>query len=100
VTNPNQQPPQPPPGHNRVNIQIDRQHYQVEAEQLTGEGLRALLTPPIPASRDLFLVVPGGDDLPVGLNDVIELKNGMRFFTAPAQINPGHCQEVPYALAR
>lgn len=90
---------QSPPGQSRVNIQIDRQHYQVEAEQLSGDELRALVAPPIPLSRDLFLVVPGGEDLPVGQSDLIALKNGMRFFTAPAQINPGCRRGVSHAAA-
>lgn len=92
-------PPKSPPGHEHVNIQIDRMHYQVAAGSLTGQGLRQLVDPPIPDTRDLFLVVPSGDDQLITLNDPVELKNGMRFFTAPAQINPGHGQEVLHATA-
>lgn len=72
-----------------VSIQIDRVHYKVEAKSLSGAQLRALPTTSIPADRDLFLVVPGGADHKVGDADVVELRNGARFFTAPGQINPG-----------
>lgn len=77
------------PKEHSVNIQIDRVHYKVEAKSLTGAQLRALPVMPIPADRDLFLVVPGGADQKIGDADLVELRNGARFFTAPGQINPG-----------
>lgn len=70
-------------------IQIDRVHYEVAETHLTGAQLRALPNPPIGPDRDLFEVVPGGTDLKLGDADVVEMRNGERFFTAPAQINPG-----------
>lgn len=72
-----------------INIQIDRQHYKVEAEALTGEQLRALVAPQIPPARDLFLVVPNGTDRKIADTETVKLANGMRFFTAPGKINPG-----------
>lgn len=72
-----------------VNIQIDREHFKVEATSLTGSELRALPATPIPPDRDLFQVVPGGQDVKIENAQSVPLKSGMRFFTAPAQINPG-----------
>lgn len=72
-----------------VNIQIDREHFKVEAQALTGAELRALPSSPVPSSRDLFQVVPGGTDIKIADGDTIALKSGTRFFTAPSQINPG-----------
>jgi hypothetical protein len=37
--------------------------------------------------------VPGGSDKKIGDSDVVEMRNGLRFFTAPAQINPGKDNE-------
>lgn len=73
----------------KANIQIDRMHYQVDAGALTGAELRALPDPDIGSERDLFLVVPGGQDQKVSDDESVSLKSGMRFFTAPGQINPG-----------
>jgi hypothetical protein len=70
-------------------IQIDRAHFTVTSPQLTGTQLRQLPNPPIGPDRDLFEVVPGGSDKKIGDNDKVEMRNGLRFFTAPAQINPG-----------
>lgn len=70
-------------------IQIDRVHYEVAEDQLTGAQLRALVVPPIGPERDLFEVVPGGADKKILDGDIVEIRNGKRFFTAPAQINPG-----------
>lgn len=83
------QPGPRPPGHEQTNIQIDRIHYRVAAETLTGQQLRELVTPPIPTDRDLFQVVPAGDDVKIELAMSVALRDGMRFFTAPARINPG-----------
>ncbi len=70
-------------------IQIDRKSYKVEATQMTGLQLRALPAPPVGHDRDLFEVVPGGTDRKIGDQDIVEIRNGLRFFTAPTQINPG-----------
>lgn len=70
-------------------IQIDRVHYKVTMERMTGLQLRHVPNPPIGPDRDLFEVVPGGSDRKIGDEQVVEIRNGLRFFTAPAQINPG-----------
>jgi hypothetical protein len=77
----------PEPTH--YQIQIDRDHYTVALEQMTGLQLRQVPTPPIGHDRDLFEVVHGGSDLKLTDTDVVQMRSGLRFFTAPAQINPG-----------
>lgn len=83
------------PGHgggkpeHEFNIRIDRDHFKVSEAVLTGAQLRALPDPDIGADRDLFEVVPGGSDRKIELTDLVEMRDGLRFFTAPAQINPG-----------
>lgn len=73
----------------RFQIQIDRVHYTVEQDTLTGTQLRNLAEPPIGPDRDLFEVVPGGTDRKIENTDVVRMRNGLRFFTAPSHINPG-----------
>ena len=70
-------------------IKIDRTIYQVRERMLTGAQIRALPTPPIGPDRDLFEVVPGGTDKKIGNDMEVRMRDGLRFFTAPAQINPG-----------
>lgn len=73
----------------KYQIQIDRVHYTVDDESMTGTQLRTVPDPDIAADRDLFEVVPGDPDRKIELTDSVEIKNGKRFFTAPAHINPG-----------
>jgi len=80
-------------------IQIDRKHFTVEENQLSGSQLRGLPSPAIGPDRDLFEVVPGGTDLKIGDEQVVEMRNGLRFFSAPAQINPGRIHHREYDLA-
>jgi hypothetical protein len=75
--------------HHHFEIQIDRKHYPVEKKELTGHELRHLPHPPIGPDRDLFEVIPGGSDRKIADDQIVEMRNGLRFFTAPAQINPG-----------
>jgi hypothetical protein len=70
-------------------IQIDRTHYKVHRERMTGLELRHVPPTPIGPDRDLFEVVPGGSDRKIADETVVDIRNGLRFFTAPAQINPG-----------
>jgi hypothetical protein len=70
-------------------IKIDRTEYKVHEPKLTGTQLRQLSNPPIGPDRDLFEVVPGGSDLKVADDLEVKMRDGLRFFTAPAQINPG-----------
>jgi len=98
--NPNQDHPSGPDGSVRPDpdhpkpekgavIKIDRAEYTVHEKSLTGTQLRALPRPPIGPERDLFEVVPGGSDRKIENSTVVKIRDGMRFFTAPAQINPG-----------
>jgi hypothetical protein len=74
----------------QIPIHIDQKRYDAASPTMTGALIRALASPPIGPDRDLFLVVPGpGDDKKVGDSDVIELKPGTHFFSAPTTINPG-----------
>jgi hypothetical protein len=79
-----------PKKHEReFHIQIDRVHYTVTQHVMTGEQLRHVPNPPIGPDRDLFEVVPGGTDRKIADDEKVEIRDGKRFFTAPAQINPG-----------
>ncbi|MFC5861785.1 multiubiquitin domain-containing protein [Acidicapsa dinghuensis] len=70
-------------------IKIDRQDYHVHQRSMTGSELRNLPKPPIGPDRDLFEVVPGGSDRKIEDTEVVKMRDGLRFFTAPARINPG-----------
>lgn len=76
-------------GHDTFNIQIDRKHYKVSQAEMTGVELRKVPPTPIPPERDLFVVVPGHPDRKIENDDIVEIQNGLRFFTAPGTINPG-----------
>ncbi|MFD1122439.1 multiubiquitin domain-containing protein [Methylophilus flavus] len=69
-------------------IFIDGTKYTVEADQLTGAQLRALV--PVPDNRDLWLEVHGPkDDILIRPEKEYEIKPGSQFYTAPSTINPG-----------
>lgn len=70
-------------------IRIDRTEYKVRRAVLTGAEIRKIPNPDIGNDRDLFEVVPGGSDLKIELATEVRMRDGLRFFTAPAQINPG-----------
>jgi hypothetical protein len=70
-------------------IQIDRVHYEVHQDHMTGEQLRHVPPTPIPPDRDLYEVRPGEQDKLIGNNEEVRLRDGLRFFTAPHHINPG-----------
>jgi hypothetical protein len=72
-----------------VEIKIDRAQFKVTDKALTGAQLRRLPEPDVGPDRDLFEVVPGGSDRKIELTEVVKMRDGLRFFTAPAQINPG-----------
>ncbi len=72
-----------------VTIIIDCIEYQVNAGGVQAVKLREFANPPIGQDRDLFLEQPG-DDRKLMPGDVIELVDGMVFYTAPCVINPGH----------
>lgn len=71
-------------------IQIDRQHYTIHQKVMTGAQLRSVPPQPIPPSRDLYEIRHDGrDDLLIADDTKVEIRKGLRFFTAPASINPG-----------
>lgn len=77
-----------------IKIQIDRKVYTLKLPPdgklfMAGDDLRKLADPPIDSKRDLFEVVPGGSDEKVDDKKEIPIRDGLRFFSAPAQINPG-----------
>ena len=80
---------QHPGGGVRFEIKIDREEFKVEQAELNGQQLRDLPKPPIGPDRDLFEIVPGGTDRKIELATIVQMRDGLRFFTAPAQINPG-----------
>lgn len=70
-------------------IQIDRVEYVVHKREMTGDELRKVPSPPIGPDFDLFEVIPGHTDRKIGDHEKVEIRDGKRFFTAPAHINPG-----------
>jgi hypothetical protein len=85
--------------HHRFDIKIDRTFYIVHKEYLTGEEIRHVPEVPIGQDRDLFEVKPGGSDVKILNDTIVKIHDGLRFFTAPAQINPG-AGECPRHVAR
>lgn len=84
------QPMEPVPPH----VRVDRQDIEVSPAllhdgKLTGHQIRELATPPIGADRDLFEIVPGGSDRKIGDDDAVVIRDHLRFFSAPRNINPG-----------
>lgn len=72
-----------------ITIKIDRLDYPVYVREMTGAQLRVVPSPDVAADRDLWLDVPDKRDVKVQDEDIIQLHDGMRFFTAPGRINPG-----------
>ena len=85
-------PPSSVPG--GIVIRIDRREYPVPRDllndgKLTGTAIRRLADPDIADDRDLFEVVLGGSDRKIGNDEEVAIRDGLRFFSAPARINPG-----------
>lgn len=76
-------------GNEKTTIHIDRKKFDVEAEALTGAELRKLPETDISEEYDVFLEVPGGEDEPIADTKSVTLENGMHFFSAKRNINPG-----------
>jgi Multiubiquitin len=70
-------------------IHIDRKPYKVPFASRTGAELRQIAQPVIGADHDLYLEVPGGQDQLIADDEVVELKNGMHFFSIQKHITPG-----------
>lgn len=75
--------------HSEFVVHIDSSVFEVASSSLTGAELRHLPTPPIGPELDLWEDVPGGSDILIGDEQTVAIKDGMHFFTAPANINPG-----------
>jgi hypothetical protein len=77
-------------GPQQFTIHIDRGEYHADHSPLTGAELRQIPSPPVGEDFDLYLTVagPGNDEL-IADDRAVDLKNGMRFFTAPRVITPG-----------
>jgi hypothetical protein len=73
----------------RFEIFIDRMSYVVTHPEMTGEQLRRVPPTPIGPDRDLFERIQGGSDLKIENATVVKIRDGLRFFTVPAHINPG-----------
>ena len=87
--NPAHQEPEDHRPEETFHIRIDREEYKVHKQFMTGLELRHVPPSPIGPDRDLFEVVPGGSDKKIGDDEEVQIHDGLRFFTAPAQINPG-----------
>jgi hypothetical protein len=85
----NEQGAEPAHRPHEFHIQIDREHFAVTQPKLTGAELRTLPTPHIAPDRDLFEVRPGHSDELIQDSATVEIRDGLRFFTAPGHINPG-----------
>ena len=86
--------PQPVAPPSPFHIRLDRQDVEVSPASLsdgtlTGHQIRELATPPIAPDRDLFEIVPGGSDKKIGDEDTVAIRDHIRFFSAPRNINPG-----------
>ena len=68
-------------------IKIDHVQYTVTMSQMTGRQLRDVAKPPIGPTFDLFEVVPGGSDRKIRDEEVVEIRNGLSFVTAPVQVH-------------
>jgi hypothetical protein len=68
--------------HRKIQIFINDHHYMAPNPVMTGRVLLGL--DGVPEENQLFLEVPGpGDDEPIGLDDPVELRSGMRFYDVP-----------------
>lgn len=72
-----------------ITIHIDRAVFKVGATSLSGAQLRVLPTPPVGEERDLVIEVPGGHDRVIADDEVVQLHDGIHFFTTPRHITPG-----------
>lgn len=71
----------------KVSLIFDKKQYFYPSATATGAELRALVG--LAGEYELLQIVPGGQDLVIEDSQVVELKNGMRFFSAPRNIAPG-----------
>lgn len=77
-----------------LHVRVDRQDIEVSPSdlhdgKLTGRQIRELVSPPIGADRDIFEIVPGGSDKKIEDGEAVTIRDHLRFFSAPRNINPG-----------
>lgn len=85
-----EQKPEHKPEHHVVPVYIDRVHYDAPSHQMTGQALRDLPNPPVPADRDLWQEVQGPtDDILIRPEGHYVVKTWAHYYTAPTTINPG-----------
>ena len=73
-----------------IPIKIDDVPFDAPSHEMTGQALRALPDPDVPAERDLWLEVPGPkDDELIRPENTYKVKPGSHYYTAPGTINPG-----------
>ena len=87
------------PADQGTTILIDRKEYHVPwavhgKNVLTGLEIRRIADPPVDHRRDLFEIVAGGSDRKVDDDTKVDIRDGIRFFTAPRQINPGRGRQA------
>jgi hypothetical protein len=78
--------PKPKPQENPA-IHIDNTLHKAPKNPMTGRELKQLGS--VAANYDLWKKVPGKDDFRIGDGDVIDLKPGDHFYSAPGSLNPG-----------
>jgi hypothetical protein len=73
-----------------VELWINNGRFAGEAVKphMTGAEIRYLPNPPVSTDDDLFVEVPGNQDLLVSPQEVVEV-TGKRFFSVPRFINAG-----------
>lgn len=70
-----------------IKIKIDKNHYPVTEDSMTGLEIKRLGG--VPDGYELWLEQPGDVDIEVKDTDIIEIKHGMKFFSTSPTINPG-----------
>ncbi len=73
----------------KLTIVIDSKKYRAPARVMTGAQLRRLADPNVGSDFDLWQEIPGGEDNLVGDHERIKLADGMGFYSASREINPG-----------
>lgn len=73
----------------RVPIVIDTTPVVSPSLSVTGSILRNMVTPPIPADRDLFRDIDGSPDERIDDDEVVTLAKGAEFYSVPRLITPG-----------
>lgn len=76
-----------------IHIYIDGEQVKVPRHRLSGAQLRALVSPP---ANTIWLDVPDAQDPPVALDQVVELEDGVRFFTDRSRTI--YLDKVPYEV--